>query len=558
MNKSNNLRLDLFLIIIFCIGYLVLSVSVANHYGMTWDQAEADWFVAEKNLDYLLSFDKSHLDFEIAYEYQPYPDHPRFFCRVNPWGVMYFGNFLSAIGCRVFFAGLRIVADPFTAHYIPNFLMITAVLAIVYFFIKRRWGVLCALISLSAIIFQPRFFAGSHINTKDIPYACLMTFTLFSARKAVLTRSGGWMFFSAVLFGLSTATKLNSPLILAIILLWVLFSYRDIQAGYFDKIEYSKKIFFTGAIISIPFVAFLSFLAVWPYMWLNTFSNISKYLGHYLSLAGKGPPCIQWNTLFLFISVQPPIMLVFGFVGIIVCLRNILLSRHREEMVFLMLWFVLPVGRMLLPRMYNFDGVRHFIEYAIPWGIINGIGVNAVLNVIVEFAKNRWGKIFGYTIEVVLPGFFIAWLCCLVYYYHPYEIAYFNFLVGGLKGAQEKWDDAGDYWGSSYRNGVKWFNENAEIGALILTPISGYIILANKEQWLRKDLRLAILEFQDTSSAEEVVRYFNGKGFSSIYAIYITRKGWYNRFVNDVERKWKQVHTIEVDGYPILKIMKYQ
>lgn len=557
MDKEKVARQEWFLVIVSCLLYLFLSLLVADHYGMTWDQAEADWCVAEKNLDYFLSLDKSHLDFENAYEYQPYPNHPRFFCRVNPWGVMYFGNLLSAVGCRIFFAGLKI-ADPFVAHHIPNFLMIASVLAIAYFFVGRRFGILSALLSLVAIIFQPRFFADSHFNTKDVPYACLMAFTLFSARRAVLDRSGWWMLLSAVLLGLSTATKLNSPLIPMIIFLWLLFSYSDIKSRYFKKTATSKKWFFIATIVAVPFVAFLSFLAVWPYMWFDTFSNLGKYLDHYLSLAGKGHPGIQWQTLLLFISVQPPPMLFFGLIGMGVCLYNIITARYREEMVFLLLWFTIPVARMLLPRMYNFDGVRHFIEYAIPWGIINGLGVGFCVTFVAKLVEKRLSKVIGYTIKCIVSLIFVGWLCWLVCYYHPYEIAYFNFIVGGLKGAQEKWDDASDYWGSSYRDGVKWFNSNAEYSSLIIVPISGYIIFANKEEWLRKDLQLVILEFQDTSSANEVVEYFKKKGFSSIYAIYITRRGWYNRFVNDVERSWKQVYAIEVDGYPILKIMKYQ
>ena len=29
---------------------------------------------------------------------------------------------------------------------------------------------------------------------------------------------------------------------------------------------------------------------------------------------------------------------------------------------------------MLLPKMHNYDGVRHFIEYAVPLGLLTGIG----------------------------------------------------------------------------------------------------------------------------------------------------------------------------------------
>lgn len=41
---------------------------------------------------------------------------------------------------------------------------------------------------------------------------------------------------------------------------------------------------------------------------------------------------------------------------------------------------------------------------------------------------------------------------------HPYEYIYYNSLVGGLPGANGKYET--DYWGAGYREAVYWFNKN--------------------------------------------------------------------------------------------------
>ena len=71
---------------------------------------------------------------------------------------------------------------------------------------------------------------------------------------------------------------------------------------------------------------------------------------------------------------------------------------------------------------------------------------------------------------------------------HPNEGVYFNPLMGGLKGAQEKnIPDWGQSLGNPYRQGVKWLNQNAEENASLAF---GFELMANiPNVWLRKDIK---------------------------------------------------------------------
>jgi hypothetical protein len=42
---------------------------------------------------------------------------------------------------------------------------------------------------------------------------------------------------------------------------------------------------------------------------------------------------------------------------------------------------------------------------------------------------------------------------------HPYQMTYFNFLVGGLAGADGRYET--DYWLASYKEAVEWVNRRA-------------------------------------------------------------------------------------------------
>jgi len=545
---------------LFCLVFLILALSTAPHYGITWDEAEGDWYTAERNLNYFLSFDRSWLDFSHPVKLPPMETHPRLFSHTEPWMTLYFGNLLSAIGCRIFFLKLGLMGA-IEAHHLPNFLLVATVLALMFFFMRGKFGMLAAAISMFTIAFQPRFWADTHFNTKDLPYACIMAFTLLAARWSIINRSAKWMAIASALLGVAAATKLNVVLIPVIIAIWYLISYKDLRetnsGGPKDK-KNGRRNYFLYYLFLSPLIAFATFILVWPYLWFDTIERLGKFLGHYSQLASKGSPGIQWDTLLLFLSVQPPAMLIFGGVGVGIAIYNINRPGKREAFSFLLLWFSLPVLRTLMPHMYNFDGVRHFIEYAIPLGALAGIGAAAG----VTWLKDVGGKIVkspGYlrvaAASVIVAAPFATWFYTMAAM-HPYEISYFNFLVGGLPGAQKRWNDAGDYWGSSCRQGIKWLNENAERNAAIAVPVGGYVVLSQKDMFMRKDLSVTITDFREEINQYDLVNAISGGEPKTIYAMYITRTGWYNTLVRQIDSNWILLYSVNVDGTPILKILK--
>ncbi len=562
MPKNNHISrrgFNIALCISVCLIYLIPAFATAPNYGLTWDEAMNEWYIGERNLRYYLTLDKSWLDFKHPVDFSMDGRHPDLRHSGRPWRTQNFGNMLSSLGCYVFFFKLGWM-NAIKAHHAPNFLLMAGVLAVMFSFMRKNFGIAATLIGVFAIAFQPRFWAHAHFNTKDFPYACIMAFTMLAAVRGILNKSAGWVVFASVLLGLAGATKPNAALIPAILALWYLFARTDISSKVKSNVnphneEFGRKGFLV-ALLAAPLVAVLVFYAAWPYLWTSPIEALRLYLQWYMGSAVKGEPGFQWATFIIFLIVQPPAVLIFGTIGSWVAVRGIIKNENRQAQAFLLFWFILPVIRVLLPRMYNYDGVRHFIEYAIPLGALTGIGAAQSFKWLISAFKRRASQPVRAALAgiiVALP--FLTWSATMIRI-HPYELVYFNFLLGGAAGAERKCYNCGlatDYWGSSYRQGIEWLNANAEHDALVVVPIAGHIVRAVQRMWVRPDLRIAVTRHK---SDEFLHQSLQGVRPGHIYVMYITRTRAYGELVRRVDYRGEIKHAIIVDGVPILKIVK--
>ncbi len=530
-----------------CAAWLAAALATQPHYGITWDQAAVGLSLGERSLDAALAGDPGRLDPAPRAIRDRDPGHPRLFSLVPPHQVALFGNLLSAAGCRVLHDGLGI-ADWSTAHHVPNFLLIVAVMVALFRFTEPRFGAVAALVACLAFAFQPRFWANAHTNTKDIPYACLMALTLLAARRGLLRRSPGWITAAAALLGLAGATKANAALIPGILAAWYALAGHRAAARSGGRGAYA-------ALAVAPAIAAGAALLVSPPAWRDPPGFLLALASHDLELAFSGEPGLQWKTWLLLLAVQPPALLVFGGVGVLVALRERSGARG-EPLLFLVVWLFAVVGTAGLPRMLNYDGVRHLLGYAAALGALAGVGTAESLRWLagrLRRAGVRPGRAApAAAVAVALP--FAAWAAALVAL-HPHEVVYFNALVGGAAGAQRVWDDATDYWGSSYRDGARWLSEHAEPNATVLVPIGGHVVGAERHLSLRSDLRL-IDPNRERITRARLEHVLGPATRGPLYVMYVTRRSWYEAPLRKVIAEWPRVHAIVVDGAPILEIRR--
>jgi len=127
---------------------------------------------------------------------------------------------------------------------------------------------------------------------------------------------------------------------------------------------------------------------------------------------------------------------------------------------------------------------------------------------------------------------------------HPNESVYFNPLIGGLRGAASRnipgW---GNSLGSTYRQGTRWLNENAEEGAKLST---GFGLRSN----------IALIDLRPDVQFEN--RFRSGPYHDGEYIIGVTHEGTQEDLYlrKYLDRFLTPLYEVDADGVAVLKVWK--
>ncbi len=202
----------------------------------------------------------------------------------------------------------------------------------------------------------------------------------------------------------------------------------------------------------------------------------------------------------------------------------------------LILWLFLPLTRYLLPKIAVIDGIRHFEEVLYPITAIAAIGAATTLTWLQHLLSHKSNAICVAVamVKTILFGGMFILLTASIVRYHPFQISYFNELVGGAKGAFGKYDL--DYWGSSQKKAVEWLNVHAENNATVTIVMAGNVA----GTYLRPDL----------------LTNLNSQSYDAVdYVVVLNRQSFFYRFyIYEYLLTHKPIHTIDVDGVPLVWI----
>jgi hypothetical protein len=122
----------------------------------------------------------------------------------------------------------------------------------------------------------------------------------------------------------------------------------------------------------------------------------------------------------------------------------------------------------------------------------------------------------------------------------PFQIVYFNALVGGFRGARARHlPQTGDYYGSSYRRLIPWMNENFEPNADVSILLCEHLVTLAR--MLRPDIH---------------ARYAFPDGFENGYAVYLYREDFMDDRIAYFEQNEKPIHTLDAEGIPLIKVYR--
>lgn len=217
---------------------------------------------------------------------------------------------------------------------------------------------------------------------------------------------------------------------------------------------------------SVWFIAFITMYAAWPTLWGDPFNRIwerivltTDFTKHQVLFEGVvySSEELPWYFLPKILPLQftEPVILLFLLSIPLLYLRNKLRDRSVQQvLVVLLLWFFVPILLQVVQRIPIYDNFRQFLFAMPPIFILAGWALETLR---MRIRQN--------SIRIAVVAFALAPGFVQIVRLHPYQYIYYNNLVGGVRGAEGRYEL--DYWCTAYREAMGYVNQHAISNAII-------------------------------------------------------------------------------------------
>lgn len=394
------------------------------------------------------------------------------------------GTALTVVSSRMGF----VMTD---AHIITMFHVTTAIFFAVMVVFSFKWGLLLgfsvpvAVLGAVVVWLYPTLFGHGYSNLKDTAQVSLFTVSLYYLVRAIWEDRKRDLFIGAVVWGLGLATKINLVYVPVIWLGWI--TFLEIGQWFRRGRSFREKVFrikqYIPVLVIFP-VGLATMVAVWPYLWSNTWERLQE-VWFYFTSVGQGyrifwdgqyywvgtGTSLWWYPLQNLVLVTPLPLLFLSLLGLLVILGGVVHIRrspgiHGVRFVVL-LWMVIPVLRTLHPYAAFYDGIRHFMEILPPFLFLSMIGAEWLVR-LVGGRFTGWGKhgrlVWG-VIWLSLP----LYLAYLNGAYFPYSTGYFNMLARNPNVLFDR-----DIEGLAVKEGVEYLRQKYS-RMVLWVPVAGHL-----------------------------------------------------------------------------------
>ena len=232
------------------------------------------------------------------------------------------------------------------------------------------------------------------------------------------------------------------------------------------------------ALVIYSVIAIITMYLTWPYLWPDPIGN---FWGSF-----KAMSAYPWTGLVLYNGIQYTsaalpysyLLMLFGIqltepvwvlsiAGLVVAVIGWREKRTLIELT--ILWFIIPFIGFIILHSALYDNFRQIFFILPPVFWMAGVAFEKIKN-------TKW-QITLVTL-CLIPG--ILGIIRL----HPYEYIYYNSFIGGVDGAQGRFEL--DYWGTSYREAAEYVNEIAPANSVIWVEGPSHLF----ELYAREDLKI--------------------------------------------------------------------
>jgi hypothetical protein len=303
-----------------------------------------------------------------------------------------------------------------------------------------------------ALATWPRFFAEAANNASDVAAALAWTVALGGVVSALRRQRVAPLVGSALAVGALGAVRLtNVPFLPAVVALWLLLdgdarrsAWRIVRARWARRaavlpLALGALVLFRPLAWTAPREVFWTiFDGIFaPPPWITKGIVDVFYCGE---VRHGGPPA--YHLVMLAIATPLP-TLAGALAGAALAWR-----RSRTAAALTAAWLVVVVGRHAAMGLGNYDGLRHILDAFPALAMLTGVGAGAAIDALGRALPRRPLAAALVVVALVAPG------AVAIARLHPYPVAYYNALVGGLGGAAGRFET--EYSGAAYREGIEW------------------------------------------------------------------------------------------------------
>jgi hypothetical protein len=407
----------------------------------------------------------------------------------NPYNVPHppFSRIVSAIAK----GATAPLLEKFTAYRLGPALFFALLVTIAYLWLNELFGFKAGFFAAVALILTPNLFAYAHIAVTDLPLAAMWFLTVYCFWKGL----GAWQWSIAlgVAWGLALSTKFPASLIPVPLIVWAHLFHRD---------KYVNNIF------ALLFLAPVVMVATQPYLWHQTSLRALEFLYEGIS-RGYRPDAnfavfffnqilsshqLPWHYSFYMVAVTTPEpILLLALVGI---LSPIWLREQRPTVLLLTLNAVFVLSLGWLPGAVLHDGLRQMLS-ALPFlAALAGVGYLVLASWFLQMAQ-RSGKlppIAKLQAKVAAALFLLVTVNPAIdlYLAHPFQLSYYNRLVGGIRGAYERGLETTYFMEAITPAFLQTLNEKLPNSARVNASFANFMFeFYQREGKLRRDIRFS-------------------------------------------------------------------
>ncbi len=328
-----------------------------------------------------------------------------------------------------------------------------------------RAGFLAGLVLLAT----PSWWGHMFINPKDIPFAAAMAWALYWSMRAsreLPQPTAGTVLWLGLSLGLSLGIRIAG--LYAFVYpafagaLWLALRVRAHGSG-----GLAPEI--AAAVRGLALAAALAYavmLAAWPWALRDPLHRPFEALAVFaatpwdINVLFEGhlasSMALPRDYLFVYLGAKLPLFVPAAVAAALAmglhALRKGGVPALRQDIALLAFAVLFPLLSFAVLRPVTYDGIRHFLFVLPPLAAAAALGLDRLVGAALRMPVVARAALGVLTVAVgASHALYLREI-------HPYQYAYYNALVGGMRGAAGRFEL--DYWGSSYREAVLALREH--------------------------------------------------------------------------------------------------